>query len=261
MGGERTSVDEATTDILIECAWFDPERIALSGQKLGLASDARSRFERGADPAFVEAGIQLGTALVIQLAGGEPSQIFRAGTPPVPEKTVAYRPERCAGLAGVAVPEDRQQHILQLLGFTVTRDDVWKIRVPSWRRDVDGSADIVEEIIRIEGLDQVPSTPLPRAPGVARPTATPEQLVERRVRRTAAARGLNEAVTWSFISEQDAEAFGGSAFILANPISEEMKAMRPSLLPGLLAAVSRNAARGAGTIKLFEVGRRYLEEG
>jgi phenylalanyl-tRNA synthetase beta chain len=260
MGGERTSVDETTTDILIECAWFTPERIALTGQKLGLASDARSRFERGADPAFVEAGLQLGTALVMALTGGEPSQIKRAGTPPIPEKVVDYRPGRCAGLAGVAVPEDRQQHILQRLGFTVTRDDVWKIAVPSWRRDVDGEADIVEEVIRIEGLDQVPSTPLPRAPGVARPTATAEQLVERRIRRTAAARGLNEAVTWSFVAEREADLFGGAAFILANPISEEMKAMRPSMLPGLLAAAARNAARGAETIRLFEVGRRYLAE-
>lgn len=260
MGGERTSVDETTTDILIECAWFDPERIALTGQKLALPSDARSRFERGADPAFVEAGIQLGTALAMQLAGGEPSQVFRAGSAPVPDKIVEYKPARCAGLAGVAVPEDRQQHILQRLGFTVTRGDVWRVAVPSWRRDIDGAADIVEEVIRIEGLDHVPSTPLPRTPGVARPTATAEQLVERRIRRTAAARGLNEAVTWSFIAEREAELFGGAPFILANPISEEMKAMRPSLLPGLLAAAARNAARGAETIRLFEVGRRYLAE-
>ncbi|HYD13475.1 MAG TPA: phenylalanine--tRNA ligase subunit beta [Allosphingosinicella sp.] len=261
MGGERTSVDESTTDILIECAWFDPQRIALSGQKLGLTSDARSRFERGADPAFVEAGIELGTALAIDLVGGEPSQIFRAGEPPIPDKVVDYRPERCAELAGVAVPEDRQAQILQRLGFTVTRGEPWRIAVPSWRRDVDGAADIVEEVIRLEGLDQVPSTPLPRAPGVARPTATAEQMVERQARRTAAARGLNEAVTWSFLAEREAEAFGGSAWVLANPISEEMKAMRPSLLPGLLAAAARNAARGAESIRLFEIGRRYLGDG
>jgi phenylalanyl-tRNA synthetase beta chain len=143
----------------------------------------------------------------------------------------------------------------------VTRDHVWRIEVPSWRRDVDGAADIVEEVIRIEGLDEVPSTPLPRAAGVARPTATPDQLIERRARRAAAARGLNEAVTWSFIAEKEAATFGGSAWMLANPISEEMKAMRPSLLPGLLAAAARNAARGAETIRLFEIGRRYLDDG
>lgn len=260
MGGEESGVTAATTDIFIECAYFDPERIALSGQKLGLTSDARQRFERGADPAFVEAGLQLATQMVLELAGGEPSQIVRAGTPPVPGKVVEYRPGRCLELAGVDVPEDRQADILQRLGFTVTRGDPWRVAVPSWRRDVDGAADIVEEVIRIEGLDKVPSTPLPRAPGVAKPTATAEQRTERRVRRTAAARGLNEAVTWSFISEAEAAPFGGSAWLLANPISEEMKAMRPSLLPGLLAAARRNLARGAECVKLFEIGRRYLDE-
>jgi phenylalanyl-tRNA synthetase beta chain len=261
MGGEHSGVTETTTDILIECAYFDPEHIALSGQKLGLTSDARSRFERGVDPAFVEPGIEIATAMAIQLAGGEASQIVRAGTPPVPDKHVDYDPARCAALAGVDVPSDRQQDILQRLGFTVARDHVWRVAVPSWRRDVDGPADLVEEVIRIEGLDKVPSTPLPRAPGVARPTATPEQMIERRARRAAAARGLSEAVTWSFIAERDAELFGGAAWRVANPISEEMKAMRPSLLPGLLAAAARNAARGAESIALFEIGRRYLEGG
>jgi len=259
MGGEHSGVTEATTDIVIECAFFDPERISLTGQRLGLVSDARSRFERGVDPAFLEPGLQLATRMAMDLAGGDPSQIVRAGTPPVPETIVHYDPARCAGLAGVDVPEDDQAAILQRLGFVVTRGKDWKIKVPSWRRDVDGPADIVEEVARIHGFDAVPSTPLPRTPGVARPTATAEQLVERRARRTAAARGLNEAVTWSFISEAEAAPFGGAAWILANPISEEMKAMRPSLLPGLLAAAARNAARGAERIALFEIGRRYLE--
>ena len=260
MGGEHSGVTEATADILIECAYFTPEHIALTGQKLGLFSDARSRFERGVDPQFVEDGLQIATAMAMALAGGTPSQIVRAGTPPDPRKTVDYDPARCEGLAGIAVPEDRQAEILQRLGFTVTRDALWRIAVPSWRRDVDGAADIVEEVIRIFGIDRVPSTPLPRAPGVARPTATAEQLIERKARRTAAARGLNEAVTWSFVSEAEAARFGGAAWILANPISEEMKAMRPSLLPGLLAATARNMARGAGDVRLFEVGRRYLAD-
>jgi phenylalanyl-tRNA synthetase beta chain len=261
MGGEYSGVTEATTDILIECAFFDPEQIALTGQKLALTSDARSRFERGVDPAFLEDGLQLATRLAIELAGGEPSEVLRAGTPPVADKSVAYRPAHCAELAGVAVGEERQEAILTRLGFGVTRGEPWQVKVPSWRRDVDGAADIVEEVIRIEGLDKVPSTPLPRMAGVAKPTQTAEQLVERRARRTAAARGLNEAVTWSFIAEDEAAPFGGAAWILANPISEEMKAMRPSLLPGLLAAAARNAARGAGSIRLFEVGRRYLADG
>jgi phenylalanyl-tRNA synthetase beta chain len=259
MGGEHSGVTGATTDIVVECAYFDPEHISLTGQRLGLVSDARSRFERGVDPAFVEDGLQIATAMALELAGGEPSQIVRAGAPPVPDKVVAYDPARCAALAGVEIPADRQQDILQRLGFTVTRDQIWRIAVPSWRRDVDGAADIVEEVARIHGYDKVPSTPLPRAPGVARPTATAEQMVERAARRAAAARGLNEAVTWSFISEAEATPFGGAAWILANPISEEMKAMRPSLLPGLLAAAARNAARGVDSIRLFELGRRYLE--
>ncbi len=260
MGGEHSGVTEATTDIVIECAYFTPERIALTGQKLALASDARSRFERGVDPAFVEDGLQIATAMAIGLAGGAASQIVRAGTPPALDRQVDYDPARCAGLGGLDVAEDRQQAILQRLGFVVTRSDRWIIQVPSWRRDVEGPADIVEEVVRIEGMDSVTATPLPRAPGVAKPTATPEQLIERRARRTAAARGLNEAVTWSFISEAEAAPFGGAAWILTNPMSEEMKAMRPSLLPGLLAAASRNAARGTERIALFEIGRRYLEE-
>ena len=260
MGGEHSGVTEATTDILIECAFFDPEAIARTGQKLGLVSDARSRFERGVDPAFVEGGLALATQMAIELAGGEASEPVRAGEAPLAPRTVTYRPERCAGLGGLDVAEARQRDILQRLGFAVEDGNPWTIEVPSWRRDVIGSADIVEEVIRIEGIDKVPSTPLPRAPGVARPTATAEQLLERKVRRTAAARGLNEAVTWSFVSEAEAAPFGGSAWILENPISEEMKAMRPSLLPGLLTATVRNMARGADSVRLFEVGRRYLAD-
>jgi phenylalanyl-tRNA synthetase beta chain len=260
MGGEHSGVTEATTDILIECAYFTPEHIARTGQKLALTSDARSRFERGVDPAFLDTGLAIATAMAIDLAGGEPSEIVRAGAPALDTLTVEYDPRRAEALGGLAVDEDRQRDILRRLGFEVRTAIPWKISVPTWRRDVIGPADIVEEVIRIEGLDKVPSTPLERVPGVARPTATPEQLLERRVRRTAASRGLNEAVTWSFISEAEAEPFGGSAWILDNPISEEMKAMRPSLLPGLLAAARRNVARGATSVRLFEIGRRYLAD-
>jgi phenylalanyl-tRNA synthetase beta chain len=260
IGGETTSVTEETTDILIECAYFDPERIARSGQRLGVATDARSRFERGADPAFVETGIALATQMALDLAGGEASEIVRVGAPPLDTLTVDYDPRRAEELGGLAVDEDRQRDILERLDFGVTTGKPWKIKVPTWRRDVIGSADIVEEVIRIEGIDKVPATPLRRAPGVARPTATPEQLLERKVRRTAAARGLSEAVTWSFVSEAEAAPFGGGEWVLANPISEEMKFMRPSLLPGLLAAARRNIARGATGVRLFEVGRRYLAD-
>ncbi|HEX8263054.1 MAG TPA: phenylalanine--tRNA ligase subunit beta [Allosphingosinicella sp.] len=261
MGGEHSGVTEATSDILIECAYFDPKSIARTGQKLGLASDARTRFERGVDPEFVGPGLDIATELAIELAGGEPSEIVRAGEPPKLEKSIQYRPARARELGGLDVPEPRQKEILERLGFTVLEGEQWTIIVPSWRRDIDGAADIVEEVARIEGFDKVEATVLPRAAGVARPTATPDQLIERRARRTAAARGLNEAVTWSFVSESEADAFGGSSWILANPISEEMKAMRPSLLPGLLAAARRNADRGQSGVRLFELGRRYLADG
>lgn len=259
MGGEHSGVSETTTDVLIECAYFDPDHIARTGQKLMLTSDARQRFERGVDPAFLDDGLSIATAYVTQLCGGSPSEVTRAGTPPVEPRTVAYDPAYCAALGGIDVPVDAQQAILERLGFGVDSSATpWTITVPSWRRDVAGKADIVEEVVRITGIDAIPSTPLPRLPGVARPTASPVQLQERRVRRLAAARGLNEAVNWSFISDKEAAPFGGGDWMLANPISEDLKVMRPSLLPGLLSAAKRNLDRGAGAVRLFEVGRRYF---
>ncbi|MFL6829262.1 MAG: phenylalanine--tRNA ligase subunit beta [Sphingomicrobium sp.] len=255
MGGEDSGVSEATTDVMLEVAYFTPERIARTGQALGLTSDARSRFERGVDPAFLDDGLAIISGLILDICGGEPSAEVRAGEPPVGKRTIHFDFARTKGLGGIDVPEARQREILTGLGFEVKGAEV---TVPTWRRDVDGPADLVEEIARITGYDRVPSTPLERAPGVARPTATPSQLVERRVRRTAAARGLDEAVSWSFVSEAEAEAVGGGDWRLANPISEDMKVMRPSLLPGLVAAARRNRDRGAASIRLFEIGRRYL---
>ncbi|GAO40222.1 phenylalanine--tRNA ligase beta subunit [Sphingomonas changbaiensis NBRC 104936] len=259
MGGEHSGVSETTTDVLIECAYFTPEHIARTGQKLGLTSDARQRFERGVDPAFLDEGLAIATWLVTEHCGGTPGAVTRAGRPPLERKTLSYDPGLCLRLGGLDVPGDEQRAILERLGFEVSGG--WAVTVPTWRRDVDGPADLVEEVVRMVGIDNVPSTPLPRADGVARPTATAEQLVERRVRRTAAARGLNEAVTWSFISEKEAAALGGGAWTLANPISEDMKVMRPSLLAGLLAAAQRNMDRGAKSVRLFELGRRYLADG
>lgn len=273
MGGEDTGVSETTTDVVIECAYFDPEHIARAGQKLLLTSDARTRFERGVDPAFLEDGIAIAARLVTQLCGGSASEVTRAGTLPRVGVTTGYDPVLAETLGGLAVPAGRQKAILESLGFTVepldangdpvgidAGFDAFRVTAPSWRRDVDGPADLVEEVIRIEGIDNVPSTPLPRTPGVATPTATPEQKLERRMRRTAASRGLNEAVTWSFIAEKEAAAVGGGAWTLANPISEDLKVMRPSLLPGLLMAAGRNAKRGATSVRLFEIGRRYLAD-
>ncbi|MBA3895785.1 MAG: phenylalanine--tRNA ligase subunit beta [Sphingomonadaceae bacterium] len=271
MGGAESGVSDTTTDVLIECAYFDPEHIARTGQKLALASDARQRFERGVDPAFLDDGLAIATKLVLDHCGGRASAVTHAGAPPLTPKVIRYDSSLCRRLGGIEVAPDDQRAILERLGFAVSTK--WDVTVPSWRRDVDGPADLVEEVVRIIGLDHVVSEPLPRRAGVAKPTATAMQRVERKVRRAAAARGLNEAVTWSFVSEAEAAAFVPrhaadaaardervQLWNLANPISEEMKVMRPSLLPGLLSAARRNADRGADSIRLFEVGRRYLAQ-
>ncbi|MFN3510403.1 MAG: phenylalanine--tRNA ligase subunit beta, partial [Tsuneonella troitsensis] len=240
-------------------AYFDPARIGATGRKLGIASDARTRFERGVDPAFLDAGLDILSDLILRTCGGEASEVVRVGTPPSEPKVFAYDPALAERLGGVSIPEDEQRAILERLDFAVSAD--WQVTVPLRRHDVEGPADIVEEVVRIHGLDAVPSTPLPRMDGVARPTATPEQARERKVRRAAAARGLSEAVTWSFLPTAQADHFAhgnGGLWVLDNPISEDMKAMRPSLIPGLLAAAKRNADRGAASVRLFEVGRRYL---
>jgi phenylalanyl-tRNA synthetase beta chain len=259
MGGEHSGCSDETTDVLLEVAYFTPERIAKTGQTLALTSDARTRFERGVDPAFLDDAVEIITALILDICGGEASEIIRAGQPPLAQKTLTYDPARCLALGGVDVAAEEQKRILESLGFTVSAD--WQVTVPTWRRDVDGPADLVEEVVRITGLDKVPSTPLPRADGVAKPTATPSQRQERRMRRTAAALGLNEAITWSFLSEKEADAVGGGAWVLENPISEDLKVMRPSLLPGLMSAARRNLDRGATSVRLFEIGRRYLSSG
>lgn len=259
MGGEHSGVSETTTDVVIECAYFDPDAIARTGQKLQLTSDARSRFERGVDPAFLDAGLAIATRLVIEACGGQASEVTRAGAPPLAMPCFAYDPARAETLGGLAIPAERQRAILESLGFAVSQD--WQVTPPTWRPDVDGPADLVEEVIRIEGIEKVAPVPLPRDPGIARPTATPLQKLERRARRAAAARGLDEAVTWSFINERDAALLGGGAWTVANPISEELKVMRPSLLPGLLSAAARNLRQGADGVRLFELGRRYLGEG
>jgi phenylalanyl-tRNA synthetase beta chain len=259
MGGEHSGCSDETTDVLLEVAYFDPVRIGETGRALNLTSDARARFERGVDPAFLDAGLAILTELIVEICGGEPSEVIQAGNPPAGTKVVAYDPGMAEGLGGVAIPGDRQREILAALGFHA--DAQFNVTVPSWRPDVDGAPDLVEEVVRIHGLDNVASVALPRVDGVARPTATPAQKLERKLRRAAAARGLNEAVTWSFLPEAEAAAFAdgnGGLWTLANPISEDLKVMRPSLLPGLLSAAKRNGDRGAAGLRLFELGRRYL---
>ncbi len=259
MGGEHSGCSDATTDVLLEIAYFTPERIAKTGQTLALTSDARTRFERGVDPAFLDDGLAILTRYILDICGGEASEVVRAGQPPLVPKSFRYDPMLCDRLGGINLPLIEQKAILEALGFGVADD--WTVTVPSWRRDIDGPADLVEEVIRIHGIDHVVTEPLPRRAGVALPTATPMQTLERKMRRSAASLGLNEAITWSFISEKEAEAVGGGAWTLANPISEDLKVMRPSLLPGLLAATQRNLDRGATSVRLFEIGRRYLSSG
>ncbi|MDP2130130.1 MAG: phenylalanine--tRNA ligase subunit beta [Erythrobacter sp.] len=263
MGGEDSGVSETTTDVLLEIAYFDPVRIGATGRKLGLASDARIRFERGVDPDFLDDGLDLLTGLIVELAGGTPTETVRAGSPPSAAKVIAFDPGLTLRLGGVDVDEGEQRRILERLGFTVSAG--WpknpNVICPLRRHDIEGAADLVEEVVRIHGLDTVASVPLPRTEGVARPTATPQQKLERGLRRAAAASGLNEAVTWSFLPEWAAEHFAiddQALWVLANPISEDLKAMRPSLLPGLLIAAKRNADRGAPGSRLFEIGRRYF---
>ncbi|WP_347302442.1 phenylalanine--tRNA ligase subunit beta [Croceibacterium sp. TMG7-5b_MA50] len=258
MGGEESSVTDGTTDVLLEIAYFDPESIGATGRKLGIASDARTRFERGVDPAFLADGLEILTSMILEMCGGEASEVVRAGEPPLATAVIAFDPQLTRRLGGVDVAEGEQRAILGRLGFAVAAD--WTVTAPTWRPDIVGPADLVEEVVRVHGLDHVASVALPRADGVARPTATPAQLTERRVRRAAAARGLMEAVTWSFLPVAAADAFvaeGEQPWVLDNPISEELKVMRPSLLPGLLLAAARNQARGASSLRLFEIGRRY----
>ncbi len=263
MGGEASGCDENTTDVLIETALWDPMNIAHTGRKLGIVSDARYRFERGVDPAFALPGLELATQLVLDLCGGEPSELVLAGAVPRAPRVIDFPWSEIRRLAGIDVDPAQATMILERLGFAVEKagDSDARIAVPSWRPDIEGKADIVEEVVRLIGVDNVPSTPLPRAEGVAPPVLTMMQKRARNARRSLAGQGLVEAVTWSFVSREQAEAFGGGApaLALANPIAADLSDMRPSLLPGLVAAAGRNAARGLGDQNLFEVGQIFLD--
>ena len=259
MGGEHSGCSDTTSEMLLEVAYFTPERIAVTGQALALTSDARGRFERGVDPAFLDDAVAIITGHVLEICGGEASHLVRAGEPPATPRQMAYDPSLCDRLGGINLQHRVQKEILEKLGFTIS--NTWEVTIPTWRRDIQVQADLVHEVVRINGLDEIVAEPLKRAPGVAKPTATPIQKLEQKVRRTAAARGLNEAINWSFLSQAEADRFGDAAWSLANPISEDMKVMRTSLLPGLLSAARRNTARGADSVRLFEIGRRYLSTG
>lgn len=261
MGGELSGCDEHTTDVLIESALWDPLNIAQTGRKLGINTDARYRFERGVDPAFCLPGLHLATQMVLDLCGGQPSAIVLSGAIPQPELSITFPLHEVARLTGLKVEPARQCAILESLGFMVTGSgDTRQVRVPSWRPDVEGKADLVEEITRIVGIDNVEAVPFLRDPQtVAKPVLTLIQKRTRLARRALAARGLVEAVTWSFISKAEAELFGGGApaLALANPIASDLSDMRPSLLPGLIKAGQRNANRGFADVALFEVGQVF----
>jgi phenylalanyl-tRNA synthetase beta chain len=264
MGGEASGCDDSTTDVLIESALWDPHNIAQTGRKLGIVTDARYRFERGVDPAFTLPGLELATKLVLDLCGGEASKIVVAGEAPDGTGAVDFPFSETKRLTGLDIPTDEATAILTRLGFTVapTGEGRAKVTAPSWRPDIEGKADIVEEILRITGVDNIVSTPLARADGVAAPVLTLLQKRSRAARRALAAQGLVEAVTWSFVSEKQARGFGGgdASLKLANPIASELSDMRPSLLPGLIAAAGRNAARGFPDSALFEVGQVFFSE-
>ena len=263
LGGEDTGVTSTSKNILIECAYFDPVRTAATGRKTGIVSDARYRFERGVDPAFIKPGLDLATQLMLEVAGGAPSRALVAGAPPEAKRVIDFPLELVQRLAGIVIDEKQIRGTLEALGFTLAgKAQNLKVTVPSWRPDVGGTADLVEEVVRIAGLDKVPSAPMPRRHGVARALLTETQRRVRRARRELAARGMVEAITWSFIAAAAARQFGGGspALELANPISSEMTSMRPSLLPGLLTAGQRNRHRGFNDVGLFEVGQIYRDD-
>lgn len=260
MGGEASGCDENTTDVLIESALWNEINIAQTGRKLGINSDARYRFERGVDPAFMVPGLELATRLVMEMCGGAPSENVVVGKAFGDDRVIDFPVTEVKRLSGIEVPQPEMKRILTHLGFMMAGPGpVVKVAVPSWRTDVHGKADIVEEIVRIYGVDKVPMTPFERGEDARKPVLTPLQLRTRRARRALAGRGIIEAVTWSFITKSAATLFGGGQRELevANPIASDLSDMRPTLLAGLIAAAQANADRGFGDVALFEVGQVF----
>ena len=260
IGGTSSAVDENTKNVYIECAYFDPTLIAKTGQKLQIDSDARYRFERGIDTAFAATGMEIATQLVFDLCGGDASEVFVAGAAPDIARTIHYTPQRLKQLGGSELPETRQKEILAALGFTLSG---WIVKTPSWRHDVEGSADIVEEILRVDSYDNIPAVPVTLFPGQRRPGLNPLQKRVVEARHVLAARGLYETITWSFMDDAKSDLFGAhmnqnkKALTLVNPISAELAVMRPSILPNLIDAAGKNNDRGYPDVALFEVGGVY----
>jgi len=261
IGGVTSSVTAETTDLYIECALFDAAAIARTGQKLQIDSDARYRFERGVDPAFAAAGMEMATRLILDLCGGEASDVFIAGSAASAPRVIAYNPQRLKTLGGRDLTEERQKEILTALGFVIAPD--WRVTTPTWRHDVTGVADLVEEILRIDGYDNIPPVAVVRSPGSIPPPLAPIQMRARRARAALTRRGMLETVTWSFMDSDLADSFGAhrgqnkASLTLLNPISADLSVMRPSILPNLIQAAGRNADRGFADVALFEIGNVY----
>jgi phenylalanyl-tRNA synthetase beta chain len=264
IGGEATGCGEATREVLIEAALFDPVRTAATGRRLNIASDARYRFERGVDPGFVRDGLEIATRLMLELCGGEAADITVAGAVPDWRRQYVLRRGRVASLGGLDVPAEQSRAVLEKLGCKTEPAAGGDLMVepPSWRGDIEGEADLVEEVLRVVGYERIPALPLPRAEALPRPALAPAQRRGELVRRSLAARGFVEAVTFSFIAAAEAGLFGGAKpeLRLVNPISADLDQMRPSLLPGLVAAARRNADRGFADTALFEVGPAYRDD-
>jgi phenylalanyl-tRNA synthetase beta chain len=262
MGGEHSGCDETTRDVLIESALWDPTVTAQTGRKLGITTDARYRFERGVDPDFCVPGCDLATEFVLSICGGEASRMIVAGDPSTPRRSIPFGYSEVKRLLGVDIPRAEGEAILRRLGFGL---EDGRVLVPSWRPDIQVKADVVEQILRIAGVDRAPPAPLPRLNdgGVPKPVLTLMQKRTRLAKRTLAALGLREAVTWSFVPKAAAELFGGGSrsLALANPIAADLSDMRPSLIPGLIAAAERNARRAISDVALFEVGQVFLGSG
>lgn len=262
IGGKESGCTEHTTDVIVEAALFDPARIAAAGRRLNIVSDARYRFERGVDPASVTEGMGRATRLILDLCGGEAGHIVTIGKEPSWRKSVTLRPERVEKLVGMTVDPDRMVALLNRLGCTPRLENgIIHTTPPSWRVDLVSEHDLVEEIARLHGYDSLEAVPLPRV-SMPIPVLTPRQKATRLVARTLAARGLHETVTWSFMYGEHTKAFGGGqhGLRLANPISADLDAMRPSILPNLIEAAGRNAARGIADLGLFEIGPQFHGE-
>lgn len=262
MGGEESGCDENTTDVLIESALWDPINIAKTGRSLGVITDARYRFERGVDPEFMVSGLELATQMVMDYCGGTPTVAEVVGYHGYDPRQIDFPFSEVQRLIGEATEESRSTEILERLGFGVNGSGCAKVSVPSWRPDIDGKSDLVEEIMRVNGVDNIEPEPLPRAGAVGSKILTTLQSRTRQAKRALASRGMLEAVNWSFVSKQQAQLFGGGSdeLRLTNPIAADMSDMRPSLLPGLIAAAGRNADRGISDVAIFEVSGIYEDD-